>query len=213
VSSSASNLCFGDLLFEGSELLEAAIPDALPPELVALLHWKNGFVAFRGGLHVRGWCSDPEWHSLPRCWSGKNKLSSMYPVVSETDIPFGQDCMADQFLLRGGQVMRLSSELGEIKELGLGLLEFLELACTDPVSYLSLEPLLAYESSTGQLRPGRLLMAVPPFCLKSGRKSEIRSAQIGDLMAYLSGLASQIASLPDGTSVALATSEVPREDT
>lgn len=54
---------------EGSPLLVT-----LPGNLVGRLRQINGFILFEGGLHVRGVCADPEWHSPPfepriPCWS------------------------------------------------------------------------------------------------------------------------------------------------
>ena len=79
----------------------------LPSDLRGLLEQINGFVQFGGGLHVRGACHDPAWHSLRHAWVGDAAFHRAYPAVRETDVPFAQDCVGDQFLLRDGAVVRL----------------------------------------------------------------------------------------------------------
>jgi len=178
---------------------DATRPAEVPSSLWGLLGQINGFVAFRGGLHVRGWCDEPSWHSLDRYWRGEAAIESSWAGLFETDLPFGEDCMGDQFLLREDRVHRLSGETGEIEATGQGLNEFLDAVCADPVESLRLEPLLRFEQEGSDLEPGRLLMAYPPFCTKEGgADSSIRSVPTDDLHGYLSTLARDIANLADG---------------
>jgi len=104
----------------------------LPADLQSLLLDANGFVIFDGGLHVRGICDAPDWHSLERFWIGEYALWRLYPTVRPDDVPFAQDFLGDQFLLRRGRVIHLDGEIGSIDEVGLGLNEFLESAFTNP---------------------------------------------------------------------------------
>ena len=55
---------FPGLTYRGAALDDVDILDRLPMDLQQLLAQRNGFVAFRGGLHVRGACVEPRWHSL-----------------------------------------------------------------------------------------------------------------------------------------------------
>ena len=51
-------------MYLGPPIDDPAILESLPPELADLLRRANGYVAYDGGLHVRGACHMPEWHSL-----------------------------------------------------------------------------------------------------------------------------------------------------
>ena len=48
----------------------------------------------------------------------------MCPDANQADVPFGEDCMGDQFLLRDGVTHKLAAETGEVESLGVGLREF-----------------------------------------------------------------------------------------
>ena len=97
-----------DFTFEGPPIDDREVFDRLPQPLRRLLEDTNGFVRYGGGLHVRGACTGPEWHSLRRAWSGEAAFHRLYDGIEETDIPFAQDCLGDQFLLRDDKVLRLS---------------------------------------------------------------------------------------------------------
>src|SRR5436190_11238258 len=107
--------------------------DQLPPDLAGLLKQLDGFVQFSGGLHVRGACRTPAWHSLRDAWRGEHAYHRLYPDVRPDDVPFAQDCLGDQFLLRDGRVWRLAAETGGTRSLGISLAGFLEAAQADPV--------------------------------------------------------------------------------
>src|SRR5262249_1022329 len=110
------------------------------------------------------------WHSLRWVWHGEQAFHRLYRAVSEQDIPFGQDCMGDQFLLRGGSVAKLFTETGDTEELNLPLMEFLEAVQADPVGILGLSPLLQLHAEGGTLKPGELLNSYPPFCTKEASR-------------------------------------------
>ena len=50
---------FEDVTFTGPPFDDAPLLNALPPELAAFLLEENGFIAVRGGFHVRGACHEP----------------------------------------------------------------------------------------------------------------------------------------------------------
>src|SRR5262249_50069797 len=112
----------------------------------------------------RGACREPAWHSLRDAWFGEAAFHRLYPGVQAEDIPFAEDCMGDQFLLRGGQVWRLAGETGEIASMGVSLGEFLHSTQADPVEHLSLHPLLQFQEEGGTLEPGHLLSRRTRFC-------------------------------------------------
>src|SRR5258708_35360566 len=88
------------LTFRGPSIDDPDILEHIPNELAELLRQINGFIHSRGGLHVRGACHNPSWHSLRSIWHGDHALHRGYQTVRESDIPFAQDCFGDQFLMR-----------------------------------------------------------------------------------------------------------------
>src|ERR1051326_1193548 len=121
----------GQVAYAGPAIDDPAILDRLPAGLVGLLHRVNGFAAFEGGLHLRGACLGPDWHSLRNAWVGERAFHRLYAEVRAEDVPFAEDCMGDQFLLREGTMLRLAAESGAIEPLHLSLSEFLARAEAD----------------------------------------------------------------------------------
>lgn len=191
-----------DVTYEGPTIDDLDLLARLPETYRELLSQINGFIQFFGGLHIRGICNEPQWHSLALFWSGPHALSSLYPVVHPDDIPFGQDVLGDQFLLRGDVVYHLHSETGELVSQECDLLEFLEQAQHDPLDYLSLQPLLQFYNEGGSLQPGQLLSVYPPFCLKEASQGvSFRAVSALDCIGSLADFARQLKSIPDGTRI------------
>lgn len=150
--------------FQGPTVDDQELFELLPTELRLLLEQINGFVQFGGGLHVRGASRDPDWHSLRRAWMSEHAFHSYYRALGATDIPFGQDYLGNQFILRDGLVARMEAEMGHITELHMSLPDFIEAAQEDPQTILNLEPLQQFAEDNGALEPGELLHADPPLC-------------------------------------------------
>jgi hypothetical protein len=185
--------------FTGPTVDDPKLLTRLPPELALLLQDHNGFVQFGGGLHVRGACRQPAWHSLRDAWLGEYAFHRLYPDVPAEDIPFAEDCLGDQFLLHEGKVWRLAAETGELEPLGVSLTEFLDKAQADPVEYLSLDPLLQFQQGGGCLEPGQLLAAYPPFCTKQAAEGvTLAAVEAEEQRRFLADFAAQIRDLPDG---------------
>jgi hypothetical protein len=185
--------------FVGPPIEDAEILERLPAALREGLTKMNGAVRYSGGLHIRGACHEPPWHSLRRVWVGDKALHVRYPAVVPTDIPFAQDALGDQFLLRDDVVHRLSGETGETESLAVGLEEFLAAADADPVEHLGLEPLVQFIHEGGALEPGYLLNAYPPFCTKeSGAGVTLRAVPADEQLDYLAELSTQLAALEPG---------------
>src|SRR5262245_55500400 len=110
--------------FIRGEVMDQEFFEKLPADYRDFLRHINGCVLFGGGLHMRGCTDDPDWHSLRRVWVGDHRLSALYSTVQADDIPFAQDCLGDQFLLRSNSVIRLDGETGDIEDLGLGWQQF-----------------------------------------------------------------------------------------
>src|SRR3954470_21513558 len=68
-----------DVTFVGPPIDDPEVLGLLPPELAGLLAGQNGFVQFRGGLHVRGACRGPAWHSLREAWLGRAPSTATTP--------------------------------------------------------------------------------------------------------------------------------------
>jgi hypothetical protein len=131
-------------------------------------------------------------------WRGASSLAERYPTALATDVPFAQDAVGDQFLLRDDIVYRMATETGELESLGVGLMEFLRRAEEDPLGYLSLEPLVAFERTGGVLKPGQLLSVYPPFCTRASQPRSIEAISAADRLAFLAHLAEQLRDVPDG---------------
>jgi hypothetical protein len=190
------------LIYCGADIEDPEILCALSDDHRELLSQRNGFVLFNGGLHIRGAVHSPEWHSLRKVWRGDLALHELFPAVEESDVPFGQDCLGDQFLLRSGVVHRLNAEYGEIESLAMDLGTFLDRARENPVEFLSMYPLLRFRSDGGEIMPGQLLNACPPFVIK-GDAEDVRLMAISmiEQISFLADFSSQVSKLSDGTKV------------
>ena len=185
--------------FTGPPLDDGDLLVRLPANLAGLLRQINGFIQFHGGLHVRGACHEPDWHSLRDAWDGEAAFWRLYPEVNQADVPFAEDCMGDQFLLRDGVTHKLAAETGEVESLGVGLREFFEAVAADPVEFLSLHPLMQHQQDGGQLEPGKLLLASPPFCIKESADGvSLAPISAGELRRFLADMAAQLRDMPDG---------------
>ncbi len=180
---------------QGPPVDDQELLEHLPQSLVSVLTSLNGFVQFGGGLHVRGACLEPDWHSLRRAWFGPGSIRDLFPAVRQEWVPFAEDCVGDQFLLKSTDVIRLSAETGELEDMGLSLGEFLRRANADPIEFLAMEPLLQFHQDHGELPDGHLVHAYPPFCTKEAANG----VSLGALPAWeLHQLHSELAkSLPD----------------
>jgi hypothetical protein len=188
--------------FSGPPVDDGGMLDRLPANLAGLLRQINGFIQFHGGLHVRGACYGPDWHSLRDAWYDESAFWRLYPEVRQADVPFAEDCMGDQFLLRDGVVLKLAAETGDVESLGVNLQQFFEAVAADPVEYLSLHPLLQHQRDGGRLEPGQLLAAFPPFCTKQSADSvSLAAISAGEQRHFLVGMAAQVRNLPEGGNI------------
>jgi hypothetical protein len=193
---------FPDITYSGPAIDDQDLLAELPPPLAALLQRVNGFVAYRGGLHLRGACAEPAWHSLRAAWRGPTSFAARYPRLVPTDLPFAQGPLGDQFVLRDGLVMFLRTEFGALQPLGLSLDAFFERVLADPIATLELHPLMQFEGEGEQLQPGQLLSAYPPVCTEEARDGVLlRALTIADRLSSLAELAAQLAGVPEGATV------------
>lgn len=199
-----SNITYQGPEYETDQEVESLIPD----NLLSLLQQLNGFIQFGGGLHVRGICKEPEWHSLRSALVGETAIHKLFPAVGPSDIPFAQDCVADQYILRDRVVYKLYSETGEIECLELGLASFLSAATTDPVEFLGLEPLLQLQNEGVSLEPGEVIGVYPPFCTEEARKGvSLKPVAVGEALMFLSDFSKKIGSVEDGENIGVRVTE------
>ena len=176
----------------------------LPSDLFEILWQVNGFVAYAGGLHIRGMVDEPAWHSLDRYWSGDMALHELFRDVQPYDVPFGVDFLGNQFLLRDGRVFRLRGDTGELASLDLDLPHFLDACREDPVEFLSLHLLAEFHQEQGLLEPGSLVHAMPPLCLRhADAKLALQPVPADNAISFLANFARQIQDLPEGSEVNL----------
>lgn len=182
-----------ELTYCGPEVDDHKLLAALPFELREILGAVNGFVQFQGGLHIRGICSEPNWHSLEHALRGEQAMHAKYESIDVEDVPFGQDCVGDQFLLRAGEVMRLSAETDQVDFFAASLSSFLKAANESPVEYLSLEPLLQLHNEGGFLKPGELIQVYPPFCTKEAANGvSLRAVPVDKLLGFHADFANKL---------------------
>jgi len=194
--------------FRGPELIEASILSDLPSAYLDTLREINGFVALDGGFHLRGVCDVPTWHSLVAAWRGDDALHRLFPALLDSDIPFAQDCMGDQFVLRDSVVHRLAAESGTVESMALSWQQFFASLLADPVEFLQLHPLIQFQREGGRLQPGQLLSAYPPFVTAEAASGVALSAISADeRLRFLSDFSRQFASIPEGQQFRIVVSE------
>lgn len=170
----------------------------LPLDLQEILNQKNGFIAYGGGLHVRGACREPSWHSVHTVWKGKLALNKTYDALPEDAIPFAGDCMGDPFILRSGKVYRLTLETAFMEPLGT-LGEFFEAILKNPQAMLHFEPLLKLQKQGIELLPGQLIHAYPPYSTEQAANGvALRAVPAETQIAYELDFFTRVKNLGEG---------------
>ncbi len=189
------------LIYEGPPLDEAELAAAaLPENFAGLLRQVNGFVCLHGGFHVRGICREPAWHALSTVTEGPRALHTHYRSVRLGDLPFGEECLGDQFLLRDGEVHRLYAESDQIEALSIGLGTFLDGLASEAIFEL---PDFLYDwYSQGRLTADKAVHVYPPFvAAKPDSGYSFAPVPRLELLDYHFELSNQIRDLPDGARV------------
>ena len=162
----------GVIYIEQQDITDEETFEWLPEDLALFYENVNGIVAFQGGLQIRGCVKEPAWNSLYEAWKGDYAFYKTYTNLNADDIPFAQDCMGDQYFLRDEMVWILQTETGDVYDLEVDFIDFIEEAIEDPVEFLSLHPLVQYISEDGELKAGQLLSCMPPICEEVGEDIE-----------------------------------------
>jgi hypothetical protein len=168
-----------------------------------LLQRMNGYVAYYGALHVRGACREPLWHSLRYAWTGDGALHRLYPNLSVDDIPFAEDAIGDQYVLRDGAVHQLSGETGEVTSRGMDIVAFDAAVRANPFEFLVLGPLQQFIDEGAELRPGDLLSVMPPLVIdrEPGERTSVRAIPARERIEWLAMFARKIHDLPEGAHI------------
>jgi len=183
------------ITWKGESIEDAEILRELPADLVRVLTDTNGFILHEGAVHVRGACLTPEWHSLRTVWRGGRAFHTLYEEVRPSDIPFAQDQVGDQFLIRDGVILRLSAETGQIGHLADSLHDFFNRASSDIEGFLNV-------GLSHKMLPGQLLHAYPPFCMNdTSTKISMRPLPATEVILVHARFAKEIATIPDGEQI------------
>jgi hypothetical protein len=183
------------ITWQGKGVEDVELLSELPPDLMSILIQRNGFILHEGALHVRGASIVPEWHSLRTAWRGPKAFHILYEDVRPSDIPFAQEQLGDQFLIREGKVVRLFAETGETEPLASSLDDFFARLSSDIEGFLNV-------GLSHKMEPGRLLWAFPPFCFEeSGAGASLAPLPASEVILLHADLAKQIRDVPDGGEV------------
>ena len=190
-----------NVTWTGPRIDDAEMLNSVPPDLQVLLKKHNGFILSHGAFHVRGACKDPSWHSLRSAWNGVHSFSSLYSAVQSTDIPFAQDQVGDQYLIRNRKIIRLDAETGDIFKFSSSLDEFFNGIDLNIEDYLNVNLLK-------KLEPGQLLHAYPPFCVGEANKGvSLKPCSAESVILFLAEFAKQIKDIPDGGKIIIKLTE------
>jgi len=183
----------------GPPIDDREILERLPESLQQFLLQHNGCIMFDGALHIRGACNSPTRHSLRNAWHGNSAFHKLYALLEIDDVPFAQDCVGDQFLLRNNLVITLHAEDGSISEMNCSFQQFLTAAGATPLEFLGAHPLEGYKKTGNVLAPGQLLFAYPPFCtLEASAGVHLSAVSAEEVIAAHAKFAAMISRLKDG---------------
>ncbi|GAB3824143.1 SMI1/KNR4 family protein [Hymenobacter jeollabukensis] len=193
-----------DITYIGAPVSDAATFKLLPFDMQSFMLQNNGLIAYYGALHIRGCCQEPLWHSIRETWDGPNAFWRNYRNVKRSDLPFAEDAVGNQFLLRRGEVIFLDAETGEIQPLGVNFTGFIEGVQRFPDKALDLGPVGQFMEYGALLQPGELLAIYPPVCVKSDDESfELTRMPTEVRLHSLAHLYKQIIKLKPGQQIRL----------
>ncbi len=196
---------FKAITYHNTQITDKQTFDGLPSELKEFYREYNGLVICNGGLQFKGCINDPKWISLEDIWTGLSNLHSIYDEVLESDIPFAQDCFGDQYLWRDKQVIRLSSESGDIENLDLTFNQFLDEVIKNPTEFLALESFNQLYEMDIKLQDGQLMNVYPPFMFKCDGDRSFKPVPSEEQISFLKSIYTQTKDLPEGQSFKIVT--------
>ncbi|RTQ52126.1 SMI1/KNR4 family protein [Hymenobacter gummosus] len=193
-----------DITYIGEPVSDSATFKLLPFDMQAFMLQNNGIIAYFGGIHIRGCCHEPAWHSLKEAWQGENAFWKTYRNMKHSDLPFGQDAVGNQFFLRRGQVWFMDAETGEIQNLNVDFRTFIVGVERFPNQALDLSAVSSFMEFGALLQPGELLAVYPPNCVKTDEDQFNLTRMPTDVrLASLANLYEQIIRLKPGQKIRL----------
>lgn len=200
------------LLSVGSEPL-APQPKAIPemlgaftlgPELVRMLHKKNGFYAFEAALHVFPLTGDPETGLVG--WNAVSLWRNDYEDLAEGLLFFGEDILQDQFCLSVKQpgVFRFHSETGELVFIADTIEGWAGVVLSNYQRETGWPFVHEWQAKNGLIPFGKRLMPKTPFFL--GGEYNLHNFWVGNSlegMRLKADLARQTRHLPEGSAIKL----------
>jgi hypothetical protein len=180
------------ITWRGDKIDDSEILRGLPLALARILSEVNGFILHEGALHLRGASLEPAWHSIRAAWRGPQAFCNLYDNILPSDVPFAQDQIGDQFLIRDDRVIRLFAETGEIEALTASIDDFFSRLTEDIEKFLNV-------GLSHTIQPGQLLLAYPPFvCRESESGVSLKPVRADEVILFHADLARQIRNVPDG---------------
>lgn len=178
---------------------------SLGGELTAMLNLMNGFSAFEGALVVRGGGGDLE---SVQSWNFSDDWRSHYGRLSDGLFFFAEDIFGGQFALASSVIVSFDPETGETEEVANSLEGWAAAILSDP-DVLTGRPLArAWRERFGPLAKTFRLVPKVPFVLGGDFSVEnLRVMEARESMRARGGLAVRLSSLPDGTQIALGSSD------
>ncbi|OON67035.1 SMI1/KNR4 family protein [Hymenobacter sp. CRA2] len=194
-----------DITYIGEPVSDSATFKLLPFDMQAFMLQHNGLIAYLGGIHIRGCCKEPLWHSLHEAWQGETAFWRTYTSIKQSDLPFAQDAVGNQFFLRRGQVWFLDTETGETQNLEVNFGRFIEGVDRFPDQALDLRAVITFRDlGGGALMPGELLAVYPPYCIQAEDENFDLTRMPTDVrLGSLANLYKQIRRLKPGQKIRL----------
>lgn len=193
-----------DITYIGAPVSDSATFKLLPFEMQAFMLQNNGLIAYFGGIHFRGCCQEPAWHSIKEAWQGEQAFWRIYKKVRQSDLPFAQDAVGNQFLLRHNQVWFLDTETGAMQNLNVDFSRFVEAVQRFPGEALDLRAVGTFMQAGAALAPGELLAVYPPQCIQTnGEELNLTRMPVATRLDSLANLHKQVIKLKPGQQIRL----------
>lgn len=171
------------------------ILSVLPNEYQSLLSMVNGFILKGGWFHVRGAVENPYWHSIREAFLGPRAIHKIFRSVIHGDIPFGQDSLGNQYLLRESNIFYLNGEKGTIDPIDIPFTDFIEGLFRNPEQFISIDHVRHFQARGGGLEPSELLNAYPPIMVyppEERLRVSLHPVNVDDQLDFLSKLSSSV---------------------
>ncbi|KAH8168285.1 hypothetical protein LIA77_12014 [Sarocladium implicatum] len=183
-------------------------------ELADMLHRKNGFFAFNGGVQVfaagpGSLCPELELQT----WNELRTWKHAYEGLADHVFCFGQDIFGVQFaIIDNKQVVTFDPETAEIELIGNTIESWAEWLLADPDFHGAASFAYDFQKARGALELSQRLVPVMPFiCGGSFDHSNLEVVDAIQAMHIRADIAVQTKNLPDGTDVEIVWGKRPRD--